>query len=148
VIFELALISITVFILYLDMNQLIEDNMFRSHIQNTLNIEFFTIRLLQAIAILFAINLAAASFIVWRWRSYVTSITRPLDDIIDSIKRLDFNIKVATENNHEALVLAENWLDTEKIRFTKIRNLISDMEIDQPSHMTEKLNLSRQAVEE
>ncbi|MDH5483646.1 MAG: hypothetical protein OEY43_00295 [Gammaproteobacteria bacterium] len=148
VIFELLLISITVFILYTDMSQIIEDNMFRSHIKEPLNIEFFSIRLLQAVAILLVINLIAASFIVWRWRSYINNITRPLETIIDSINQLDFSIDAETEKNHETLVLAESWLNTEKERFTKIRQLIAEMDINNPSHMIEKLNISQQFIKE
>ena len=146
VIFELALISLALFYLYMDMNQIIENNMFRSHIQQPLDVKFFAIRLLQSAAILLIINLAIASFIVWRWRSYVYRIVQPLDDIIDAMEQLDFSHGLATEKNHQALLLAEDWLTTEKNRFREIRMQLLDLDINQPQATMEKLQQARQLI--
>ena len=129
---ELLLISLTVFWLYLDMNQLIEDNMFKIHIQNTLSIEFFAVRLLQAAFILLIINIIFASLILWYWRNYIMHILTPLDEIATSIQNLDFTIVPDISVQHDTTQIAGQWLNHEKNKLTEIRQKISMINVDKP----------------
>ena len=147
VIFELLLISATIFILYLDMNQVIEDSMFRIHIQEAPNIIFFGLRLLQASAILLIVNFIIASFIVWFWRRYVNRIIDPLESIIDSNARLDFSARMPTDKHHEVLKLADNWLHRENTRFKSLRSCLTELDINKPDETIEKLKHAKQLID-
>ena len=147
VVLELVLISVSVWFVYQDMNQIIEDNMFRTHIQNVLSIEYFAGRVLQTMFILLIVNIIIASYIVWHWRRYVNSIVIPLEQMVNSIDALDFTLTTEKSAHHDAVVIADQWLHREKDRFTEIRNYISDINIDKTENMLENLACCRRLLE-
>ncbi|MDH5516874.1 MAG: hypothetical protein OEY36_03515 [Gammaproteobacteria bacterium] len=146
VIFELLLISCAVYFVYQDMTQVIEDNMFRSHIQNSLSLEYFAGRVLQAMMVLLIVNLVVASAIVWRWRHYVNGIVEPLQKMIASIHQLDFRNKIEQPALHEAVVITQQWQLREKQRFYAIRQHLAELSVDEAADLTEKLQHCRQLI--
>ena len=148
IVLELVLISVSVFVVYLDMNQIIEDNMFRIHIKNTLSVEYFAGRVLQVMFVLLLVNILLASFIVWRWRLYVNSIVMPLQATVSSIHKLDFTLTAEKPVRHDAVIIADQWLHREKDRFTEVRKLLSGINLDETQNALESLSRCRRLIEE
>lgn len=148
VVFELLLISLAVYFIYQDISQIIEDNMFRSHIQNSLSLEYFVVRVLQAMFVLLMVNVVIASLVVWRWRGYVNSIVQPLEGMIASIHRLDFSDNKENTAQHEALAITKQWKQKENECFTEIRQNISGLSPDGSANMTEALTRCRHLIED
>lgn len=146
IIAELILISLTVFWLYIDMDTLIENNMFKIHIQETLSTEFFIIRLTKAAVVLLIVNALVASTIVWYWKNYIKQIITPLVEVSDSIQRLDFSITPHISIPHETGDIAIQWLQREKEQLSEIRQCIANLDIENPQALSKNLKNCQQLL--
>ncbi|MDH5393601.1 MAG: hypothetical protein OEY11_10475 [Gammaproteobacteria bacterium] len=147
ILIELVLIAISVLFVYRDMHQIIEASMFRSHIQNSLTIEYFAGRVMQVMFVLLLINIVIASFVVWRWREYVNAILSPLEKIVSSVHALDFTKKEEITAHHQAVVIAGQWLQAENSRFSEIRRCIASLNSDDSAALSDEINRCRQLIE-
>jgi len=147
VVIELVLISLTTLWLYQDMSQLIENNMFKIHIQNTLSVEFFAVRLAQAALVLLIINVLIASLVLWYWRNYINNIISPLNEAAEAIGKLDFTIKLDVSVEHEASRIAINWLSQEKKILSEIRRYTSMIDMEKPEATAKLLENCKQLLE-
>ena len=125
---ELILICLTIFWLYIDLDQLIESNLYKIHIQNTLTTSFLMTRLSKSILILLAINIIIASIIVWYWKNYIKAITTPLEQITHAIQTLDFTIDPLISVPHESGAIAVEWLEREKNQLIKLRQCLKKLD--------------------
>jgi len=147
VVLELVLISLTTLWLYQDMSQLIENNMFKIHIQNTLSVEFFAVRLAQAAFVLLIINIFIASLVLWYWQNYVNNIITPLNEVADALLKLDFTVKPDVQIEHEASEIALNWLSQEKHTLTELRHFISMIDTQKSEKTTALMANCKQLLE-
>jgi len=145
---ELILISLTVFWLYIDMDKLIANNMFRIHIQNTQSAEFIINRLTKVAFILLLVNSLVASAIVWYWKNYIRQIIAPLEDVSDSILQLNFTTTPRISIPHETGEIATQWLQREKNQFVKIRQYIAKMNTEDPASLSKALDECRCLIEQ
>jgi len=136
VIAELVLITLALLWLYIDLDQLIENNMFKIHILNTLSAEFVITRLTKAAVVLLAVNILIASAIVRYWKNYITQIVAPLVEVSNAIQQLDFTVTPQIGVPHEAADIAIQWLRREKKHLLQIRQCIETLDIDKPEDMS------------
>lgn len=144
---ELVLISLMLFWLYIDLDALIENNMFKIHIQSTLSAEFIIIRLTKAAIVLLIVNGLVASVIVWYWKSHIKQIISPLDEASNSIRQLDFTATPHISIPHETGDIAMQWFQREKKHLMQIRQLIETMDINEPESLQKKLHNCQHLIE-
>jgi len=137
---EVLLICVTVLWLYHDMSQLIETNMFRIHIQNTLSVEFFTLRLLQVASVLLIVNVLLASVTVWYWRNNIERVIAPIDHITELIKKLDFTTEPEVFVQDKATQAAAQWFKREKNKLIEVRKIIAEIDMQAPKSADEILS--------
>lgn len=147
-IIEIILISTAVFWIYIDISLLIEESMFRVHIQQTLTIGSFVTHLLQASLVLLAVNISIASIIVWYWKSYVKSITSPLSNVANSIKNLDFTAKPSITVQHDVSLIALKWLEREKNKYSTLREQLCRVDTDNMLAVTETMKNCKDILEQ
>lgn len=138
--FEVILVAIALFVFYLDINGIVEDNLYRIHVSTTSNVELFLISLLKVICGLLIVNLITASIIVWLWRRYVNSIIEPLEMLVETINRLDFSHQIEVSQKHDVLINMKHWYDQEKETYEKIRKLLAKIK-DTPDPASDKQNI-------
>jgi hypothetical protein len=136
-----------VFWIYIDISLLIEESMFRVHIQQTLTIASFVTHLLQASLVLLVVNITIASIIVWYWKSYIKSITSPLSNVANSIKNLDFTSKPIITVQHDAALIALKWLEREKNKYSALREQLCRVDIDNMLAVTETMKKCKYILE-
>lgn len=146
VIIELVLISLTTLWLYMDISQLIENNMYKIHIKNTLSVEFFAVRFAEAAFVLLIINFLIASLVIWYWRDYINRITSQLNEVADAMQKLDFTFKFDVYVEHEVSRIALNWFNQEKQTLSDIRRFTSMIDMEKPDEITDILTNCKQLL--
>jgi len=136
IIAELILISLALLWLYIDLDQLIENNMFKIHILNTLSAEFVITRLTKAAVVLLTVNTLIASAIVWYWKNHITQVIAPLVEVTNAIQQLDFTVTPQISVPHETGDIAIQWLHREKKHLLQIRQCIERLDIEKPEDMS------------
>lgn len=138
--FEVILVAIALFVFYLDINGIVEDNLYRIHVSTTSNVELFLISLLKVICVLLIVNLIVASIIVWLWRRYINSIVEPLEMLVETIDQLDFSQQIEVSQKHDVLINMNHWYAQEKENHEKIRKLLAKIK-DTPDPTSDEQNI-------
>lgn len=146
-IIEIILISMAIFWIYIDISLLVEENMFRVHIQKTLTTGSFVTNLLQASLVLLIVNIIIASIIVWYWKNYVKQIISPLSNVADSIKNLDFTFEPDITVEHDITQIALKWLNREKQKYSELREQINEMDIENFQTVTQTMKKCKYILE-
>lgn len=128
--FEVLLISLCIAILYSNLNELIDANIYRAHINKGVDFELFVIELLKVLFGFLIANTILASIIVYFWKIHINSIIEPLSNTIDSIGRLEFNKTSEKTNDQLVLQIAQRWNNIEYNKYLNIRNLMMQLNAD------------------
>lgn len=125
---EVLLIGAGMIVLYLDLRQVIDDNLFRIHFAARVPLSTLLFReAMQAVAVLIGTNVAALFLARWLWLRYLDSILCPLSGLLARTGELDFTRDETFSQQHAVLVLAATWRETERKRCTDIRAEISSL---------------------
>lgn len=129
VILEVIVVSIAGAILYIRLNTIVDESLYRIHFAGQPSI--FTVLLKESLLILgglVAANLAALFIADRIWSHYVRSILLALCGLLSSTRDLDLRADADIPQRHKVLVLALAWRRTERARHLALREALTVME--------------------
>ncbi len=126
VLLETLLIGAGMVVLYQDLKEVVDENLFRIHFSAGESLSALLLReAMQTLAVLVAVNLAALGLAKWLWLRYLESILRPLSGLLARTGDLDFTPDESIAQKHTVLELALAWREVERERCKGIRAEIS-----------------------
>lgn len=129
VLLEVLLIGVGMIVLYLDLKEVAEENLFRIHFAATESLSALLLReAMQTLAVLVTMNVAALGLAEWLWSRHLDSILRPLSGLLARTGDLDLARDETFEQRHAVLALAAAWRETERERCKGIRAEISRLD--------------------
>ncbi len=147
VLLEVLLIGAGMIVLYLELKEIAEENLFRIHFAESEPLSTLLLReVMQTMAVLVILNLAALGLAEWWWSRYLASIMRPLSALLARTAALDFTGDEAPGQRHTALSLAVAWRENERAHCKAIRTRISGLE-EQAGHATASPEQTRTTLE-
>lgn len=148
VLLEVLLISAGMIVLYLDMKEVVDENLFRIHFSATESLSALLFReAMQALAVLVIVNVAALGLAEWLWSRYLDSILCPLSSLLIRSGDLDFTRDETVEQRHAVLNFAVAWRETERERCKGMRAEISRLDENADYSSTNTLERTRAALE-
>jgi len=127
IVFEVVLVTLTLYVFYMDINGIVEDNLYRIHVSETTNIELFLAHLFKVVCVLLIVNIFIASIVVWWWHHYINSIVEPLERLIKAITKLDLSQDIDVSHKHDVLINMNKWYVKEKETYQSIRKLVAEI---------------------
>ncbi|MDP2961151.1 MAG: hypothetical protein Q8N54_00200 [Sulfurimicrobium sp.] len=126
VLLEVLLIGIGMIVLYQDLKEVVDENLFRIHFSSEDSLSALLLReAMQALTVLVIANLAALGLAKWLWLRYLNSILGPLSGLLARTGNLDFTPDESFAKKHVVLELALAWREVERERCKGIRAEIS-----------------------
>ncbi|HEB85963.1 MAG TPA: hypothetical protein ENI68_02965 [Gammaproteobacteria bacterium] len=126
VMLELILFSGAMVWLYLDLNAIIEGNLYRVHYADTEGLSPFLAILFTIIPVILLVNLAALWLADVIWRGYVRRIVKQLRRILARISKLDLREQPEDRSvHHDVIEKARSWLANERQTFQEIKKTVS-----------------------
>ncbi|MDP2785209.1 MAG: hypothetical protein Q8O38_11545 [Sulfurimicrobium sp.] len=148
VLLEVLLISAGMIVLYLDMKEVVDENLFRIHFAATESLSALLFReAMQALAVLVIVNVAALGLAEWLWSRYLDSILRPLSGLLARTGDLDFSLDETFGQRHAVLELAVAWREAERERCKGVHAEISRLDENADYSSTNTLEQARAALE-
>ncbi len=131
---EMLLFGGTMVWLYLDLNQVVESNMYRVHFGSQKGLSPLLREFLYIVPLILLVNLAGLWVADRIWRRSVSRIINTLQSTLTHIGQFDLReAKHAAEVKHEVLDKADEWLAYERLRYRNIqqvsRNLPDKLDI-------------------
>ena len=117
VVLEVTILSVAGAILYVRLNGIIDDNLYRVHFGGQPSM--FMVLLSQSLRIIggmIAVNLLALFVADRIWAHYVRAILSELRNLFACVRALDFRNRPEVHPRHRVLALAQNWRRVEKDR--------------------------------
>ena len=139
VLLEIILISGALWLLYVQMINTIEANLYRAHA--VAKPDFYSLMRVALIGLggLLVINV----FVLWLadrlWARQLASIIKPLMAMVSKVEMLDFSADVPVTRQHEVVNLAHAWRNTERQRLLNLRTAINQLDV-----LTETLTAAQQ----
>lgn len=126
ILLEVLLIGIGMIVLYLDLKEVVDENVFRIHFSTEQSLSSLLLReAMQTLAVLVVVNVAALIVADWLWLRYLDSILRPLSGLLTRSGKLDFTPDELFVQKHSIIELALAWREVERMRCKNIRAEIS-----------------------
>jgi hypothetical protein len=145
---EVLLIGAGMIVLYLDLREVIDENLFRIHFTATEPLPVLLLReAMQALAVLVGANVAALGLAKWLWLRHLDTILRPLSGLVARTGELDFTPDETVEQKHAVLALAVAWREAERNRCKDLRTGISGLDENTDFSSAGTLDLTRAALE-
>lgn len=145
---EVLLIGAGMLVLYLDLREVIDENLFRIHFTATEPLSELLLReAMQALAVLVGANVAALGLVNWLWLRHLDTILRPLSGLVARTGDLDFTPDETVEQKHAVLALTMAWREAERNRCKDIRAGISGLDENIDFSSAGTLELTRAALE-
>ena len=129
--FEVLLISGALWMLYLQLNSLLEANIYRIHFTDSPHVYPLLLNnAVVGICGLVAINLILLLVADRLWARHINSILQPLNALLTKVEELDFSEDVgsAIPATHKVIDLAYGWRKSERQRLLKLREEISRLD--------------------
>jgi len=129
IILEVALIAGTLWMLYQQMSEIVNANLYRVHFVEQPNIYPLLLKtILVGVLGLIAVNVILLWVASWIWARHVDSILRPFRDVVASVGDLDFTEKATSEVPHKVVELALQWHLSKRQQLLKIREEIARLD--------------------
>jgi len=126
---ETTLVALSLWLVYLHLNKLIEDALYRVHLAKTgpmlpvlLHDVFFIF------SIFVVANAAILLAVIGLWCRHVNFITGEFGNLTRKTGKLDFSPDLGIRRKHELLTHTGNWRAKERVRFTRIREEAATLE--------------------
>lgn len=127
--FEIALVSGALWLLYLQLSAVVEDNLYRVHFSDEPHIDPMLIKnVLFGLGALVAINVGVLLIVDWFWSRNINSILQPFAKLLGKVEALDFSEDMAVPKSHKVVDLAHAWRNSERQRLFKLRTEIAKLE--------------------
>lgn len=128
--FEIALVSGALWLLYVQLNNMVEANLYRIHFSGEANIDPALLRnMLLGLGGLVAINIAVLLVVDWFWTRHINSILQPLIKLLNKVEVLDFSEDEPVEKSHKVVEFAHVWRNNERQRLFKLRAEIAKLDV-------------------
>ena len=128
IVLELLILGIAAFLVYHDLANTIESEMYRSH-QGGRNLQSIVLpTVLWIMAIMVVCNAVALMIGGLLWRRYVGSVLRPFRTLVRRTAGLDFTLDNVARGHHRVLDLILQWRHQERQRLTQIREITRTIE--------------------
>ena len=126
--FEAVLVSLALWLLYRELNALLEANLYRIHFSESPEIDPLLIRnALYGLGGLIVINVAVLLIVDWFWSRHVKSILRPFTQLLNKVEALDFSEDMPEQTSHKVIELAHSWRNHERQRLFQLRTEIAKL---------------------
>jgi len=131
VLLEIELMAGLSWLLYLQLNRIIEDNLYRVHLANaTPLLSQLLHTALPLLGMFLFVNALVLLFVYMFWRHYLNVMMRQFVILIGKTRRLDFSPdSVQTLRRHKLLRLTETQRAQERQRLLAIREQVSKLEV-------------------
>lgn len=129
VVLEAALVGASVWIMYVRLNQLIEESLYRIHLAKAgLMLPALLHAALPVLGGFVIANVAILLIVMCLWGRNVNAITDEFMHLIGKTRKLDFSPDSAPVKKHELLALTGRWRARERIRQTEIQEQVARLE--------------------
>lgn len=125
---EVLLVSGTLWVLYVQMGEVVDANLYRVHFSGQPNIYPLLFKTgLIGIGALVAVNIIVLWIATWVWARHVDAIVRPFRELVAKVEALDFSEDQAQEVLHEVVDLALAWRHSKRRILHKLRAEITTL---------------------
>ena len=126
---EILLISAALWVLYLQLSELLEANLYRSHFSDKPHVYPLLFKnALIGLGGLVAINIVVLWVADRLWSRHVNSILRPVLELLGKVEGLDFAEASPPAASHRVIGLAYRWRKAERERLLRLRAEIARLE--------------------
>ena len=125
---EVLLIASTLWILYVQMSEIVEANLYRIHIIQNQSIYPLLLKTIMIGLIgLIAVNALLLWVVSWIWARHVDSILNPFRKLVSKVEALDFREDEPISIPHKVVELALAWRHFNRQNMLKLRQEISQL---------------------
>lgn len=126
---EVLLITSTLWMLYLQMGEVVDANLYRVHFSGKPNIYPLLLKTaLFGVIGLIAINVLMLWIAAWVWGRHVDSILKPFRLLIGKVEALDFSEDASIAIPHEVVDLALAWRHSKRQTLLRLRQEIARLD--------------------
>ena len=125
-ILEVLLFAIGMVVIYLDMQTMLDDRVYRVH-ELPLDRPLLLQGLWTNLPWIIGINILLILYVDAHWKKKVRPIVIQLQDILCKVKRLDLRHRVVNAKDHDVLASASDWLKNERERYSAILALSNEL---------------------
>lgn len=129
VMLEILLISGALWLLYVQMINTIEANLYRAHAVAKPDIYSLMRVALIGLGGLLIINIAVLWMVDRLWARQLATIIKPLMAMVSKVEMLDFSADAPVTRQHEVVNLAHTWRNTERQRLLNLRAAINQLDV-------------------
>ncbi|MDH4235294.1 MAG: hypothetical protein OEV15_09215 [Gallionella sp.] len=125
---EVLLIAGTLWMLYLQMGNVVEDRLYRVHLSDRADIYLPLLKtVLISLTGMVVINILMLWIASWVWERHVNSILKPFRELVGKVESLDFSKDAAINVSHKVVDLALAWRYTKRQRLLKLREEVTKL---------------------
>lgn len=129
VVLEILLIAGTLWMLYLQMSEIVDANLYRVHFSEKPNIYPLLLKTAMVGVIgLIAINVLVLWVAGWVWAHHVDSILKPFRELIGKVEAMDFTEDAPLVFPHKVVELALAWRRSKRQDMLKLRQEIARLD--------------------
>ena len=126
---EVALIVVTLWMLYVQMGAVVDANLYRVHFVSAPNIYPLLLKTaLIGVVGLIAVNVLMLWVAGWVWARHVDSILQPFRKLISKVEALDFSVDKTEDIPHNVVSLALTWRNTKRQNLRLLRQEIARLD--------------------
>lgn len=126
---EVLLIAGTLWMLYVQMGEVVDANLYRVHFSDKPNIYPLLLKTaLVGVIGLIAINVLVLWVAGWVWARHVDSILKPFRELIGKVEALDFSEDAAIAIPHKVVDLALAWRHSKRQDMLRLRREIARLD--------------------
>ena len=126
IVLEVLLFAVGMVVIYLDMQSMLDDRLYRVH-DLPLNRPLLLQGLWTNLPWIIGINILLVLYVDAHWKKKIRPIVLQLQEILCKVKRLDLRHRVVNEEEHDVLASANDWLKTERERYSAILALSNEL---------------------
>lgn len=126
---EVLLIASTLWILYVQMSEVVDANLYRIHFSQKPNIYPLLLKTIMFGLIgLITVNVLMLWVVGWVWARHVDSILIPFRRLVSKVEALDFREDEPISIPHKVVELALAWRQSKRQHMLKLRQEISSLD--------------------
>lgn len=146
IIIESLLFTAGMLVIYTDLQQVLQNTMYRVHQELNGGRPILMKELLLIFPWIITANLLLMVIVDRRWKRGVRHIIYQLQDILYRVKRLDLRIYTIQQTDHEVLQRAKQWLNKERDRNSSLQKRINDISEQMNINDTAELHRMRESL--
>ncbi len=129
---EGLLISAFLLFIHAELDQAMEQQIYRAHSVATESLPLLARVLLQTLPWFLLVNISMVGFIYALWTRAIRGILNPLVGLLGAVDRLDLRQRPDLEGSHELLEQSRIWLTHERQRYRGVVKAIESLDLREP----------------